>query len=279
MAGDNRPAVWHIAFDGRKVGSVRIRSAGGTDVGRVREQNEDSYLVDDDHRLYVVADGMGGHLGGHVASSLAVATVAEKVLAGFGAMEGARDSALDESPVSGLLADTVRSACGAIYERAQHDPELQGMGTTVTAMIVVGNSGFVAHVGDSRCYLLRGDRIVQITDDHSLVNEQLKAGLITREQARASQLKNIITRSVGFERDVAVDTFALQLAPGDCFLLCSDGLANVVDDGEIGRALTDIDLGNVPQALINLANSRGGEDNITVVCLAVDGDTAAPPGG
>jgi PPM family protein phosphatase len=248
---------------------VHIRAAALTDVGRVREKNEDSHFLDESLGLFVVADGMGGHVGGKMASGLAVKTVSENVQKNRQPIiEGASVMPLESSPVPRLLADAVRAACSAIFDAAQQDTELQGMGTTVTAMMLLSQRAFIAHVGDSRCYLQRGERVIQITDDHSLVNEQIKAGLITREQARASRLKNIITRSVGFERDVAVDTFALPVQAGDKFLMCSDGLANFVDDTEIGLALQQMDLAEVPKAMIALANERGGDDNITVVCLA-----------
>jgi protein phosphatase len=250
---------------------VQIRSAGLSDVGRVREHNEDAHLIVDEIGLYVVADGMGGHLGGQTASSIAVKTVGESVDRNKQAMlDGALVMPLESSPVPRLLADAVRAACAAIYDAAQNDPDLQGMGTTVTTLVLQGGRAFIAHVGDSRCYLQRGDRIIQITDDHSLVNEQIKAGLITREQARQSRLKNIITRSVGFEKDVAVDTFALPVQEGDRFLMCSDGLANFVDDTEIGIALATLPLDQVPRAMVDLANERGGDDNITVVCLSTN---------
>ncbi len=250
---------------------MRIRSAALTDVGRVREKNEDSHFVSDELGLYVVADGMGGHVGGAMASGIAVKTVAENVQQNLPAMlDGAGVTPLESSPVPRMLADAVRAACAAIFEAAQQDPELQGMGTTVTSLWAKDGRAYIAHVGDSRCYLQRGDRIIQITDDHSLVNEQIKAGLITREQARQSRLKNIITRSVGFERDVAVDTFALPLSVGDKMLMCSDGLANFVDDTEIGIALATLGLDEVPTRMIGMANDRGGDDNITVVCVAAE---------
>lgn len=250
---------------------MNIRCAAETDTGRVREKNEDSYLVKEEFGLYVVADGMGGHVGGKMASSLSVKTVGEAVEKSFERIvDGAGVMPLASSPVPRLLADAVRAACQAVFEAAQEDPELQGMGTTVTAMLVLSQRAFLAHVGDSRCYLQRNDRVIQVTDDHSLVNEQIKAGLITPEQARSSRLKNIITRSVGFERDVAVDTFALPVQTGDKFLMCSDGLANFVDDTEIGVALSEMQLDVVPTAMVDLANERGGDDNITVICLAID---------
>lgn len=247
-----------------------VVSSGASDVGQVREKNEDSYLIAENLSLYVVADGMGGHLGGKTASTMAVAKIEEAVRFQHESIEeAAHVTPLESSIVPRILADAVRDACHAIYDKAAADPELQGMGTTVTAMLVLADRGFIAHVGDSRCYLQRGNRVVQLTDDHSLVNEQIKAGLLTPEQAATSRLKNIITRSVGFERDVAVDTFAMPLLSGDRFLLCSDGLSNLVDDTEIGSALASMELESVPTSMVELANTRGGDDNITVVCLAV----------
>lgn len=218
----------------------------------------------------MVADGMGGHVGGKRASSLAVKTLsnyvdnfADKLRA------GAQVTPIESSPVPRMLAAAVREACAAIFDAAQEERELQGMGTTVTVVLVLNDRAFIGHVGDSRCYLQRGSRIVQLTDDHSLVNEQIKAGLITREQAAVSGLKNIITRSVGFERDVAVDTFALPIQTDDRLLVCSDGLCNLVDDMEMGEALMQQELPAAPDSLVELANTRGGDDNITVVCLHV----------
>lgn len=248
-----------------------IRSAAQSDVGRVREKNEDAFLVNDALGLYVVADGMGGHQGGQIASRMAVETIGlvignrrEEVVTSLGTND------LENAVVSRILADGIRSACRSIFETACKDLELQGMGTTVTAMLVGGGKAFVAHVGDSRCYLQRGDRILQITDDHSLINEQVKAGLLNWEQARQSRLKNIITRSVGFERDVAVDTFALRVESGDSFLLCSDGLANLVDDAEIGLEMAQGPTEQVPNRLVAMACERGGDDNVTVICLKVE---------
>ena len=251
---------------------MQLHSAGQSDVGRVREENEDAFLVSDELGLYIVADGMGGHFGGKTASNLAVKTLNESITEQReNIVSGAKEEPLESSSVPRILADAVRFACGTIYAAAQEDPELHGMGTTVTSMVLQNERAFIAHVGDSRCYLQREDRIIQITDDHSLVNEQIKAGLITPEEARESRLKNIITRSVGFEKDVAVDTFALPVRPGDKFLICSDGLANFVDDTEIGIALATLPLNEVPERMIHLANERGGDDNITVVCIAAEG--------
>jgi CP family cyanate transporter-like MFS transporter len=144
-------------------------------------------------------------------------------------------------------------------------------GTTVTAALVAGDATFVAHVGDSRCYLGRGEQIFQISEDHSLVNEQLKAGAITEEEARSSRFRNIITRSVGFEEQVLVDVMGLQVKPGDTLVLCCDGLSNLVDDVEIGRIATSEPLAEAPEKLVALANERGGDDNITVIVVKIDG--------
>ena len=252
---------------------LSIQVFGLSDVGMVRERNEDNFLMDEELSLFVVADGMGGHVGGQMASSIAVKKIHEFIHEQHSdIIAGASATPLEESSVPRILADAVRSACGEIFGTAQDDPSLQGMGTTVTSLMILSGRGFLAHVGDSRAYLQRGERIIQVTEDHSLVNEQIKAGILTVEQARMSRYKNIITRSVGFERDVAVDTFALPLEHGDRFLLCSDGLANYVDDTEIGRALAYTDIADVPANMVALANSRGGDDNITVVALRLSND-------
>lgn len=141
------------------------------------------------------------------------------------------------------------------------------MGTTTIALLAHGPHVFFAHVGDSRAYLVRGDLVQQISEDHSLVNEQIKAGMITLEEARHSRYKNIITRSVGFEQEVAVDVMGLVTEAGDTFVLCSDGMSNLVEDNEILDIARSADFPGIPQALVDLANERGGDDNITVVCV------------
>ena len=172
-------------------------------------------------------------------------------------------------PIPELLRESVESACDSIYQAAQGNPSLTGMGTTVTAAVVAGQKAFIAHVGDSRCYLARGTRIYQVSEDHSLVNEQLKAGAITADEARHSRLKNIITRSVGFESDVAVDLMGLDLEAGDRLVICCDGLSNLVDDDEILEVVGSTPLERAPRRLIELANERGGDDNITVIVAHV----------
>jgi len=253
--------------------ALPIAARGVTDVGRRRDHNEDALLVDPELALFVVADGMGGHAGGGTASSLAVETIQARIRAARQA-----DPAPFEDPVPAeasrlpdVLRHAVEEACRSIYRAAQDDPSLAGMGTTVTAVIVAGRSAFVAHVGDSRCYLARGDRIFQVSEDHSLVNEQLKAGAITADEARSSRFRNIITRSVGFEEEVLVDVMGLEVEPGDRLVLCCDGLSNLVADEEIREIATREPLDDSPESLVELANERGGDDNITVIVVRIDG--------
>ncbi|MBJ80641.1 MAG: protein phosphatase [Myxococcales bacterium] len=249
---------------------MRVEVIGKSDVGLVREENEDTFLVREDLGLYMVADGMGGHVGGKMASNLTVETFAELIERNFNELrENSASAPAESSPIPRILSVAVQDVCSRVFEKSVAEPELSGMGTTLTAMLVLGDRGYFAQVGDSRAYLLRGQELVQVTDDHSLVNEQVKAGLITESQAKVSRLRNIITRSVGFEKDVSVDIFSLPLCSGDKFFLCSDGLSNVVGAAEIGGALLGYDLEAVPDRMIDLANHRGGDDNITVVCVRV----------
>jgi protein phosphatase len=249
--------------------TLTIEARGITDVGQRRDHNEDAFLVEEPLGLFIVADGMGGHAGGGTASRLAVETIHAAVQHAreaepevFGAGKGVEDSALPD-----VLREAVEEACAVIFRTAQADPELAGMGTTVTAALVDGPTAFVAHVGDSRCYLLREGRIYQVSEDHSLVNEQLKAGAISPDEAKHSRFKNIITRSVGFEQQVQVDLMGLELEAGDALVLCCDGLSNLVDDPEILHIVGESSLDVAPGRLVALANDRGGDDNITVIVI------------
>lgn len=249
---------------------VKVVSAGQTDVGRKRNHNEDSFLVDEELQLYVVADGMGGHAGGGTASRIAVETIDQEMRK----MREGRDNPfipahrLQDSRLPEALRSAVEKACLAIYTAAQADARLVGMGTTVISLLVQEDHAFFAHVGDSRAYLVRGELIQQISEDHSLVNEQIKAGMITPEEAKHSRYKNIITRSVGFEEEVQVDVMGVLAEPGDVFLLCSDGLANMLEDSEIREVIMAAKtLEDIPPKLIELANERGGDDNITVIVV------------
>ncbi|MGO9830477.1 MAG: Stp1/IreP family PP2C-type Ser/Thr phosphatase [Myxococcaceae bacterium] len=257
---------------------MKAASAGLTDVGRKRDHNEDSFLIDEELQLYVVADGMGGHAGGGTASRIAVETI-DKRLRDLRAAEAPSPAPanLQDSAVPETIRSAVEQACLAIFAKAQEDPELAGMGTTVISLLLDDAHAFFAHVGDSRAYLIRGELIQQISEDHSLVNEQIKAGMITPEEARHSRYRNIITRSVGFEEEVQVDVMGLLAEPGDVFILCSDGLANMMEDTEILEIVRANPLEEIPAKLIELANERGGDDNITVIAVRAELDDGPEP--
>jgi serine/threonine protein phosphatase PrpC/CRP-like cAMP-binding protein len=243
-----------------------------TDVGRQREHNEDNFLIDKKLHLAVVADGMGGHAAGEVASAIAVrilhqevrkraAFLAEYAKKGSGMRGGARE-------IHAILAAAVRLACQKIHEEGKADSERRGMGTTLSALLVVGSHGFVAHVGDSRIYLLRNSRIQQITEDHTVFNELVKRGRLTLEQIEKVAQKNAITRAVGVYETVEVDTLTLEVLPGDVFLLASDGLHGYINHSvELEPYLDGDDGDGAVRELVDLANRKGGKDNITCVMV------------
>jgi serine/threonine protein phosphatase PrpC len=248
---------------------AKYRSAARTDVGMKREHNEDSFLVNEDLGLYVVCDGMGGHAAGETASRLAVQTVEKELISAKLRVDDpfSGGGLLPESPLAAALREAVEGACAAVFRASRAHPELAGMGTTCISLLVHADHAIVGHVGDSRAYLVRDSRVWQLSEDHSLVNEQVRAGLLTDDEAKHSRLKNVITRSVGFEEDVLVDVIGVETQAGDKFLLCSDGLSNLVEAEEIRDALIQTELDKVPESLIQLANARGGDDNITVVAV------------
>ncbi len=250
---------------------MKVIYKGLSDTGRKRGHNEDSFLIDEELSLFIVADGMGGHAGGGTASRIAVETV-DAVLREAWAEEDSplkEDAPLQASRIPAVLRRAVQEACYNIYAAAQSNAHLAGMGTTTVALLIHGCNAFFAHVGDSRIYLVRGQLVQQVTEDHSLVNEQIRAGMITAEEALKSRYKNIITRSVGFEQTVQVDVMGLTCAPGDTFILCSDGMSNLVRESDILALTSTDDLGAAVQGLVDLANERGGDDNITVVAARV----------
>ena len=250
---------------------MRITSCGITDVGMKRTNNEDNYLVNDELNLFVCCDGMGGHVGGEYASAIAVNTV-EEVLT---SIEQDPEASLPdaENPVERTrekLRYAIRLAGKRIFEKAAAEPEYKGMGTTALALLLDQGNFYIAHVGDSRGYLLREGRIEQLTEDHSLVYQKVKEGVLTPEEAKTHKLRNIITRSLGYMEEVEVDLQVRAIRRGDKFMLCSDGLSNFVSTAEIGELLHR----NAPQQaarqLIQLACDRGGDDNITCVAVRVD---------
>ncbi len=248
----------------------KVTGHGATDVGMRREVNEDSFMILPNQNIWIVADGMGGHAGGQFASTITVDTVGRALTRRLA--EGERAAGPGGSVnVAAIVEDAIKEACARVFDTARERPELTGMGSTVTAMLVYGDKAWYGHVGDSRMYLIREGAIHQVSEDHSLVQEQVAAGLITAEQAKVSVMRNIITRSIGFERDVKVDVGAVPLKRGDQFVLCSDGLTGHVDDDEILRVALQNERRRVPATLIRMANERGGEDNSTVVITTVIG--------
>jgi protein phosphatase len=169
------------------------------------------------------------------------------------------------SPALEVMRGVVRRASGAIFEHAWQKPELRGMGTTLTAILVHGGKAHLVHAGDSRCYMFRDGQLRQISEDHSWIAEQMKAGSITADEAKSSKFRHVITKSIGFERDIDADLKSVPVSPGDCFVLCSDGMSNYVEHGELERIVAMTWYRRLPETLIALANDRGGDDNITVV--------------
>ncbi len=252
---------------------MRISFAGATDRGRKRANNEDAYLAADDFRLFAVADGVGGHEGGEVASGIAVETLREVVPAmlasGDRTPPAESGQGADREPAA--LRYAVSLANSRILDTASRRPGLAGMGTTLTALLLAGSRAVLVHIGDSRAYLLRSGRLRQLTDDHSLVAEQVKAGLLTPGQARTSSHRNVITRALGIGPEAAPDVLSAALQPGDRLLLCSDGLTEMVADREIARLLAKHPPEQAVRKLIDAANAAGGADNITAVAVKVLG--------
>ncbi len=250
---------------------LRVKACGLSDVGMTRVHNEDCFALEPGRQLFVVADGMGGHSHGEIASRIAVDTIRDFVVAGNGAGTAAMASESRLRPHSHTLASAIRLAHGKVLSAIGRDARLQGMGTTVAGVLVDGSVAAVAHVGDSRVYRARGGELELLTQDHTWVNEQVVAGFLSEEQARVHPLKNVVTRALGGESDVDVDVREVQLAPGDVYLLCSDGLTTMLSDAEIARhLLARRPLEETCQRLVQDANAHGGLDNITIVLLSVE---------
>jgi protein phosphatase len=252
---------------------MRIRGWGISDVGQRRDHNEDRFLCNDRLSLYAVADGMGGHLGGERASRMAVEILEAKLAETFAAGAASETTPIIPPPAEAALRDAIAEADRRIYEISSTDPEVTGMGTTLTALFFHDRRAYLGHVGDSRAYLYRDGRARQLTEDHSWIQDQVRAGLLTASEAKESRFRNIITRSVGFEPLVTPDLQDLLPQAGDCFLLCSDGLSNYIPVEEIGQILTTDFYRDAPRTLIAMANDRGGDDNVTCVCVHVGNDT------
>jgi serine/threonine protein phosphatase PrpC len=249
---------------------MHIEALGQTDVGKKRDHNEDYLLLEPELGLYVVCDGMGGHAAGEVASEHAATTVHRVIGENRPILDAfkEKDSPETREKLIGLVEKSVQQACGEIFNMAQGDSGQHGMGTTLIMMLVVGDKGLMGHVGDSRLYMTRQGQIHQLSEDHSYCTEMIKRGKMTREQARNSPYANVITRAVGIQESVQVDTLLFDILPGDTFLLCSDGLCGYTEDpNELAEFLSTPEHDTLPQKLIDLANERGGKDNITAVIV------------
>ena len=251
----------------------QVRSVGQSDVGRRRDHNEDSFLCDDAHCIYIVADGMGGHAAGEVASAEAVDQVYGMLKGRFHLVEELKNDLTNPdalAKVHRLFESAVQSATYMIHGMAEVSPDQHGMGTTLSSLMVVGPIAIVAQVGDSRVYRMRQGKAQQVTEDHTLINHQLKTGQLTPEQAKVATHGNLITRAVGIRDYVEVDIFDVAIAPGDRFLLCSDGLSDYLTElDEVAAVACRAPLEPTAQGLINLANQRGGKDNITAVLVEI----------
>lgn len=242
---------------------MKLASGARTDVGRVRAGNEDSYFVDSP--LFVIADGMGGHAAGDVASATAVEVIQEK-----------RDEISSTDPET--LSNVIREANRAIWSRSADDTNLRGMGTTCTMILVADSEAKVAHVGDSRAYLFHDGEIRQITDDHTLVGRLVREGKLRPEEAARHPQRSMVTRALGVDEDVEVDLFSLALEEGDRLLICSDGLSGMVSEDEMTEILnSESDPQRAADVLVDRANEAGGEDNITVIVIDVGAESSSAP--
>ncbi|HBF35048.1 TPA: Stp1/IreP family PP2C-type Ser/Thr phosphatase [Candidatus Sumerlaeota bacterium] len=257
---------------------MRLFSAGLTDKGLRRPGNEDSLVCRDDLGLYMVADGMGGHAAGEVASGTAVEVVTKYVQQSLNELTIITDS----SPTSTtprevygkIIVDAVLTANEQICAQSAQNSEWEGMGTTISGFLVQGSLLWLAHVGDSRVYRLRGGALEQLTDDHSWVNEQIRRKMLTPEEAKTHRWRNVITRALGHKLDLRVDAGMVKIVPEDIYLICSDGLTGMVDDPLIETILKSFsyDLPSACATLVQKANEAGGIDNITVILLKAAGE-------
>jgi len=244
--------------------TYRLKYSGLTDIGMKRTQNQDHLMCVPELALFIVADGMGGHKGGETASLIAVTAICDYV----------RERKDVNIAPEELLTKAIQEANRAIYSHAAKNPELTGMGTTCTTLFFHKNKLFIGHVGDSRAYMIHPGCIWQLTKDHSLVQEKLRAGMITREQLKTDRMKNVITRSVGYESQIEVDIYEMKVQPGDSFLMCSDGLSGMCDDPDIMETVSDLlykqkKVEETVKTLIAAANQNGGDDNITSILINV----------
>ncbi|MEN9848164.1 MAG: hypothetical protein RL368_904 [Pseudomonadota bacterium] len=257
---------------------MRVEITSCTDTGQVREHNEDCMAHDSKLGIAVLADGMGGYQAGEVASKIAVDTVLSELSASL--LQYAKQNQMASSAViNALLKSAIQKANQAILDAATHEPQYRGMGTTIVAAVLKGHELSIAHVGDSRLYRLRHQQLQQLTVDHSVLQELIDCGFYTRAQAQHSPNRHIVTRALGVMEQVDIDVQTQIVLENDLYLLCSDGLNDMLDDEAIEPILnkSPLDLGRMAQELVNLANEHGGSDNISVMLLHLIEDVTLPP--
>ncbi|HEX7528809.1 MAG TPA: Stp1/IreP family PP2C-type Ser/Thr phosphatase [Thermoanaerobaculia bacterium] len=261
---------------------MSVSAFGLTDVGRKRRHNEDAYLLDAERGLFVVADGMGGHAAGEVASRITVESIQEYIAATEEEHESSWPFGFNSrvSVEGNRLTTAVEKANEKVMRAVQNRPELKGMGTTVVAALFDADRATLVHVGDSRAYLFRDGELRRLTDDHSWVQEQVNAGILSEDEAKSHTLKNVVTRALGGAAHVSVDLIEVPVRPGDRFLLCSDGLTGMVPDEDLfAHFRSDELIEKTVRQLIDTANDRGGVDNITAIVVEVVGDAAGKDAG
>ena len=249
-----------------------LEVASATDPGMVRSHNEDSVAADAANGLVVLADGMGGYNAGEVASGMATTVIITEMQQALGKVQPYQVDEKTKQPVAArLVREQILKANTSIYQAAQSQPQYAGMGTTLVTCLFYDNKVLVAHLGDSRLYLCRGGKFSQVTRDHSLLQEQIDSGLITPEQAKHAQHKNLVTKALGIDPSVEPEIHEYPAQPGDIYLLCSDGLCDMVTDEDIGMAVTTL-AGNLKlcaEQLVQMANDNGGRDNVSVILVRV----------
>ncbi len=251
---------------------MTVAAFGLTDVGRKRRHNEDAYLIDEERGLFVVADGMGGHAAGEVASRITVESIQEYIAATEEEHESSWPFGFNSrvSLEGNRLTTAVEKANEKVMRAVQNRPELKGMGTTVVAALFDGERATLVHVGDSRAYLFRDGELRRLTDDHSWVQEQVNAGILSEDEAKSHPLKNVVTRALGGAAHVSVDLIEVPVRAGDRYLLCSDGLTGMLPDEELYEHFRTVGaLDATVKSLIEVANARGGVDNITAILVEV----------
>ena len=259
----------------------KIQIVGFSDTGRVRHNNEDSIGYDSALGLLVLADGMGGHLGGEVASSESVNSIIEHVQQALPTLNsGEIDAASGFTLESVCVQESIERANDLIYKRSNAEAELRGMGTTIVVMLFYDNRFSLAHIGDSRCYRFRGEKLEQITKDHSLLQELIDRGFYTPEEAKNSLNKNLVTKALGIDPTIAPDVQEELVMKNDIYLLCSDGLTDLVDDEYISLTIKrfSANLEEAAKQLISKANQNGGKDNISVILCRINEDFSESKG-